>query len=325
MRYLTCNFPLKSVREVANLISCKLQNGEPCSLIRLGDGEGLLLSISGQSTVADFKYLEGHLGSKGVDLKYLLHLKSRLIQSIKGADILGVRDDIVDVRFDPETFRSPNAVFLEKFRKCFRLRKVEKSLDYQGSRRIAFLHKCLGNLNLQDDSQFCSAWVHYAFHNSGELFRILGQQERIGLISCRTHLPEMLKSLFGFSVKACVIPDMFRDISPEKTPADYIERLENVFSQQLVEFPGMLFLIGGGLYGKLYCQLIRSQGGIALDLGSLFDAWVGIPSRPAVYKSMFDRTTNETGAPSNLLLTTDNIDYLLQTEAKLIAKAKGNL
>jgi hypothetical protein len=27
-----------------------------------------------------------------------------------------------------------------------------------------------------------------------------------------------------------------------------------------IDFPGMLYLVGGGLYGKLYCQLIKSQG-----------------------------------------------------------------
>ena len=78
-----------------------------------------------------------------------------------------------------------------------------------------------------------------------------------------------------------------------------------------VGFPGMLYLVGGGLYGKLYCQLIRSQGGVALDLGSLFDAWLGIPSRPNVYRSMFygDSTTNS--VPSGLILTEENMERLL--------------
>ena len=83
--------------------------------------------------------------------------------------------------------------------------------------------------------------------------------------------------------------------------------------KQLVEFPGMLYLVGGGLYGKLYCQLIRSQGGVALDLGSLFDAWLGLPTRPAVFSSLFNRSDDEPGVPSRLLLTQENIEYLLQS------------
>ena len=312
MKYPACNFTLKSVHEVARLISAKQKDGDPFSLIRLGDGEGLLLSISGQSTEADFKYLTGHLGKKGVDFDYLLNLKDRLIQSIKGADIIGVRDDIVNVEFAPDDFSLPPDNFLESFRTNFRLRDVEKNLDYHGSRRIAFLHKSLSNLNLSDASQFCSAWFHYDYHNSGDVFKILRQQERIGLVSCRSHLPGLLEELFDISVRFHEIPGMFRDISSEKPVHDYVDQLENVLSQQLVEFPGMLYLVGGGLYGKLYCQLIKSQGGMTLDLGSLFDAWLGVPSRPTVYRAMFDALPGKKAVPSELRLTAKNIEHLIQ-------------
>ena len=68
---------------------------------------------------------------------------------------------------------------------------------------------------------------------------------------------------------------------------------------------GAIFIVKGA------SQLI-GQGGVALDLGSLFDAWLGVPSRPAVYRSMFNMDANATEVPSRLLLTTKNIDYLLK-------------
>jgi len=315
MKYPACNFTFKSVREVSNVISRRQQSGDPFSLIRLGDGEGLLLSISDQSTEADFKYLTKHFGAKGVDLDYLLDLQTRLIQSIKGADIIGARDDIINVKFNPGNFSLPPDEFLRSFRRNFQLREVEKNLDFHGSRRIAFLHKHLSNLDLNNDSQFCSAWIHYDYHNSGEIFKLLRQQEKIGLISCRHRLPGLLEKLFNISVRFHEIPGMFRDIPLENDVTDYVEQLESVLSQkQLVEFPGMLYLVGGGLYGKLYCQLIKSQGGIALDLGSLFDAWLGIPSRPTVYRAMFDADPGEKEVPSELRLTAENVDDLLQIQ-----------
>ena len=311
MKYPACNFSLKNVHKISSLISRRQRDGDPFSLTRLGDGEGLLLSISDQSTEADFKYLTKHFGANGVGLDYLLDLKNRLIQSIKGADIIGVRDDIVNVRFEPGNFSLTHDEFLKSFRNCFRLRKVEKNLDFHGSRRIAFLHQNLSNLDFNDDIQFCSAWFHYDYHNSGEIFKLLRQQKKIGLISCRHRLPGLLEKLFNISVRFHEIPGMFRDIPLENNVPDYIEQLESVLSQkQLVEFPGMLYLVGGGLYGKLYCQLIKSQGGIALDLGSLFDAWLGIPSRPTVYRAMFDADSGEKDVPSELLLTIENIEYL---------------
>ncbi|SFL45110.1 hypothetical protein [Methylorubrum salsuginis] len=42
---------------------------------------------------------------------------------------------------------------------------------------------------------------------------------------------------------------------------------------------GQLFLVGAGLIGKYYCALIKQQGGVALDIGSVFDSWArkGLP------------------------------------------------
>jgi hypothetical protein len=313
MKNPSCKFDLKSVPEVSSVISGKLDSHEPFSLVRLGDGEGLLLSVSDQSTLADIKYLESHLGKEGVSLAGLLSIKYRLIEAIQNADIIGVRDDIVNVSFEPGSFLLPHGEFLEIFRRNFKLRKVEKSLGYHGSRRIAFLHNSLGNLNLAKDSQFCSAWFHYDYHSSGDIFRILQKQERIGLISCRLRLPRLLEDLFDISIKFQEIPDMYRDSSPDRRTPDYVEQLESVLDKQLVEFPGMLYLVGGGLYGKLYCELIRSQGGVALDLGSLFDAWLGLATRPAVFTSLFNTGPDESDVPASLLLTDENISSLLQS------------
>lgn len=39
--------------------------------------------------------------------------------------------------------------------------------------------------------------------------------------------------------------------------------------------PGQLWLVGAGILGKLYCSAIRSAGAVAVDLGSVLDAWAG--------------------------------------------------
>lgn len=310
MKHPTCDFKLESVHQVSNEIFSKFDKGDAFSLIRLGDAEGLLLSLSDQSTEADIRYFERHFGADGGNLENLLSLKKRLRHSVMGADIIGIRDDILDVTFDPADYSLPHDNFLEVFRRSFRLRDAEKTLDYQGSRRIAFLHKSLSNLNLDNNKQYCSAWFQFYYHNAGEVFRLLQQQVRIGLISCRTDLAGMLEEIFDVSVKYHKIPDMFRDLSAEEIRPDYVEQLEDILTEQLVEFPGMLYLVGGGIYGKLYCQLAKSQGGVALDLGSLFDAWVGIPSRPTVYRSLYG-VGDASSLPSILPLTLKNIDYLL--------------
>jgi hypothetical protein len=46
-----------------------------------------------------------------------------------------------------------------------------------------------------------------------------------------------------------------------------------------VAWPGQAFLIGAGVLGKVYCHRVKELGGVAIDVGSLIDAWAGVESR----------------------------------------------
>lgn len=43
--------------------------------------------------------------------------------------------------------------------------------------------------------------------------------------------------------------------------------------------PGTLVLVGAGILSKIYCQVAADAGAVALDVGSLFDAWAGKATR----------------------------------------------
>jgi hypothetical protein len=49
--------------------------------------------------------------------------------------------------------------------------------------------------------------------------------------------------------------------------------------------PGAVFLVAGGLLGKIYCDRIRALGDIALDIGALADAWMGHNTRGALLEA----------------------------------------
>lgn len=55
----------------------------------------------------------------------------------------------------------------------------------------------------------------------------------------------------------------------------YPERFSELMEQIVVPRPGAVFLVAAGLLGKIYCHRIRQLGGIALDVGSVVDAWMG--------------------------------------------------
>ena len=307
MKSPTCNFELSDVIDVASLIRRKIDAGLPFSLVRLGDGEGALLALSDNSTEQDRYYFYRHLGPVQEGQCVLEPLQSTLRDAIAGASIVGVRDDVVGVEFPQDRFQWPEAAFLEEFRSHFRLRDIDLKLPYEGARRIAFLHRELGAIEFSDQQQFCSAWIQYDLHTSGLLFDVIGRQDAIGLISCRKPLTDVMQSLFEVKLHFHHVPAMYRDIREHEVPEDYLDQMNAILDKDMVKFPGMLFLVGAGLFGKVYCEEIRKQGGVALDVGSLLDAWLGIESRPAVYKSKFPGKAAARGVPDELLLNQENI------------------
>jgi hypothetical protein len=57
------------------------------------------------------------------------------------------------------------------------------------------------------------------------------------------------------------------------------EIYDRLMAELTVPHPGAVFLVAGGLLGKIYCARIRDLGGIALDIGAVADAWMGYNTR----------------------------------------------
>lgn len=86
--------------------------------------------------------------------------------------------------------------------------------------------------------------------------------EAFSLGSVRTHLVQG-EHLHPGSVSQPHWPNGFNEV---------MEQLEAVR-------PGDAFLVGAGVLGKIYCDRIKTRGGVALDIGSILDSWANIPSR----------------------------------------------
>lgn len=56
---------------------------------------------------------------------------------------------------------------------------------------------------------------------------------------------------------------------------------------------GAVFLIAAGLPGKVYCDWLKMRGAIAIDIGSIVDAWMGFDTRPGLFTA-----TNGTVLPT---------------------------
>lgn len=118
---------------------------------------------------------------------------------------------------------------------------------------------------------------HYALEQAG-LSDFLKEQDHIGFIGGRD-----LRDFFGNSVTSFV----WYPTPLEGVPRDQSEVLESIIGSVSVPHAGAVFLVGAGIFGKIYCEFIKQQGGVALDIGALADLWSGLRhTRPYIRRNM---------------------------------------
>jgi hypothetical protein len=111
------------------------------------------------------------------------------------------------------------------------------------------------------------------------------------LISCHSGLPAKLKAAFGLKqIEYCQIPGEKQNEhilgSSAVAGQHFPERYEAVLRELSTPHCGKVFLVAAGILGKMYCDQIKIFGGVAIDVGSLADAWVGALTRPGYDKAM---------------------------------------
>jgi hypothetical protein len=119
----------------------------------------------------------------------------------------------------------------------------------------------------------------------GHLIAIIKAARRISVISCLPALGPFLKDRLGLDdVMQYLIPA--EQGSKAKLGVDsgsgvhYPDTFQKLQTELTGRHAGRLFLVAAGILGKFYCETIKTYGGIALDVGSLVDGWLGKATRP---------------------------------------------
>lgn len=305
--------PISPVSLIASSVTAAADSGEPYSFVRIGDGEGVAMSISADSWFEDVQYMTTHFGTSGYSIADLQRFGADLSAAVAATDMLGVREDILNVAVDPRLFDGPPARLVEFVRNEFSLRPAEKNLNAIGCRRLANLNRALSRIDFAPDTVFVSAWAQWELAASGALYDILETQTHIGLITPHSSLKPLLEAFFDLEVDEYLIPDKFAitRLSAKHFPTRY----ETLRSELAVRHPGMVFLIGAGLPGKVYGHWVRQRGGVAVDIGSVMDAWLGIGSRPRVLADRFG-VGPDNHVPQELLLNPRSIAALRSAATK---------
>jgi hypothetical protein len=180
---------------------------------------------------------------------------------------------------------------------ALRIRKEEvDDLKPIGARRLGLLHHVLSNTEWSDDQEFCSAWIHWELLATGALNKILSEISEVALVTSKPELGQLVARRFDVSTSTVIVPEKHVVVPG---PGEHIPYRYRTIRSELNFPPGTLVLVGAGIPGKVYCQWLKESGCVAIDVGSIFDAWVGKASRPTVLKSRF-RVTGGERVPADL-------------------------
>ena len=233
-----------------------IRSKSPTSVIRLGNSEGALLGYPTLTSRQDVdRSLLNWLRTKAVPEKDVLALVEWLKHAVSNADIVGLPRDKQIHQADYHLYRVAQES-VDRFELL-----SPRTLETHAAVHRLLQHGLLYRPILQQDSRF------------------------LGIISCRP-IANSLKELFNIhQVHWYGVRGAYEETGPIET-THYPDGFEELRRTLRVPFPGAVFLVGAGAFGKVYCQWIKERGGIAIDIGSMFDSWANIGRGRTVTRSL---------------------------------------
>jgi len=232
-------------KDVAALIKQHQADSKPMSIIRLGDGESAVIGYPDFTPASEFEhFLRVFFGTNALTKEQKSKFVCFVREAVRAADIIGVTGGAEVTKF----------TVVRNFLAHYQLAAMSTHIT-----QLA-LHRSLQEHGLYDE--------------------LLRNQDVVGLITCRD-VGQLLKRTFNIrEVITYKVPEEVAHARDKSNVARHFpDRFEEIRETLAVPQPGMLFLIGAGPLGKVYCQWVKQRGGIGLDVGSMFDAWAGLATR----------------------------------------------
>ena len=237
----------------------------PFSLIRLNYGEGIMLGYPDVMNRGDVNchmrmwFEKATLKSRLIYKDgFLRKTLGRLFSTWSEQDVLVLADGLKDSVRQADVVGTP----------------LRSSVPQH--RYLAEVETSLARLHLVDESSLTTFAAIHRLLNYALLYRpLLEGRDFVGIISSRDVVQKLRRSFGMGEVRWYRIrsqPDYPNDVLTPHYPDGFNEIGETL----KVPYPGALFLVGAGICGKIYCQWIKERGGVAVDIGSMFDSWAGV-------------------------------------------------
>lgn len=220
------------------------------SLIRISHCEPRTIGYGDYFSRQDLqKTVDIQWGDRPIDEDALLALPAQMLNAVRNSDFIGIQ--------------APN-------RKIEHKNAILENASYVIGRDFKAFSAT---------AKYTSANIHLAIGKSPVLFELLKEAKRVWLITGRD-----VAGALGKRIEREVLwmPIPAEHKFSDSTPVDphfttVFERVKQQIASDIQ--PGDVVLVGAGILGKVYCSLAKDQGAVALDLGSLFDAWAGLTTR----------------------------------------------
>lgn len=231
------------------------------SLVRIGDGEGNILSafeprFQDARDHSTREILNMMFATSGFSNAEILRIRLDMIEALVNADILGVSDwvrvgRLEALRQSPDG-RSDVRGYMGSYESIL---QVDKALEASQPRRRLIVSNHIHRY-LMD------------FYAS-----IASRADEVLLIG-PYDLSSALQQAFGIQkVRTLTIPNQ-----ASSTPGEGAKWFPDAYDRLLANMkvgPGVLTLVAAGLLGKALCRHAQLQGAVALDIGSVIDVWRG--------------------------------------------------
>lgn len=262
--------PWANTTQLLELLSSAIRDRTPFSMIRLGDGEGRFFAfpalLSREKILS--QALRYQFGSEAI---HQITTRWGDVAPHIAAD--EIRELIRTAALTADVIGVPAPIHLAISKDI-----PEQSLDA----KLAFLMASIGtesNLIRLGPHRVFDTYVFRAFSKKGYFDKILSGLPHVTII-CHTDISSILAGRYGIEeVRHVAIPG-HASFARNAVQCHYPDGYKRIAETLQVPYPGAVFLVGAGYLGKHYCNVIKSRGGIAIDIGSIFDSWIG-DGRPA--------------------------------------------
>lgn len=260
-------------RAFVSLVRGKLAAGQPFSFVRIGDGDAACLPYEpALSALALIDAMDRERIWWGAPLKSAVRarLSPLITRAMWDADCIGVP---TIARFVRELHLQQNDA-------------LELSLTGRGLRSVLYCAERFEALRSRGLSPpvFTSCHLHQDMARRDFYGELLDSAGEILLISCHPGLADWVQAQFGTKIAGNIVlppdcvsgPLLRRRIADRRSLPEMLGEVVDMMGEQPRH---KLVLVGAGYPGKWLVAVARERGGVALDLGSVFDYWLGLPTR----------------------------------------------